>query len=168
MGICIERTFDKSLILSILTDDGIWPLVSADDQPAEEFEVDVEMDDFYYLAVIKNELVIGLYVLHPFNSASLEIHANILPQYRKDFAAQSAEKVLQWFDENVSSEFQKLVARIPSLYPNVYHFTLKHGFQSEGYLINAVRKHGELHDLHLLGLQRKDLKDEKKWASATF
>jgi len=165
MGIRIAQTFNEDLILSVLTDKAIWPTISEDGQQADKFVIDVEMPDFYYLAVIDDGVVIGIYVLHPFNGCTLEIHANILPVYRKEYAHESAQAVLKWIDKNIPDNFQKLIARIPVIYPNVYRFTMNHGFDDEGLLTKSCFKNGELHDLHLLGLQRSILKDGKQWDS---
>lgn len=156
MGISIERTWDKELIRSILTEPRIWDTIAEDGQDAGLFEVDLNQNCF--LAVAHEGICIGIYVLHAFNGCTLKIHANILPEYRKHFATESGEKVLEWFRDDAPEKYEKLVAMIPVIYPNVYHFTKNRGFDDEGRLVNAYRKNGELHDIHILGLERKSLK----------
>jgi len=135
MGIHIEQVWDEDLILSVLKEPRIWETISDDGQSSDKFVVDVEAEDYYFLAVVRENICVGIYVLHKFNDCTLEIHANILPQYRKECATESGEKVLHWFDKNVPDKYQKLVARIPEVYPEVYHFTLNRGFNDEGQLI---------------------------------
>ena len=161
MGVSIEQIWDVKLIYSVLKDPRIWKTISNDGQTSDKFVINVDAEDYYYLAVAHSNICIGIYVLHPFNDCTLEIHANILPEYRKEFATQSGEKVLEWFDKNAPEKYQKLIARIPEIYPEVYHFTLNRGFSDEGRLIKGCRKKGNLCDLHILGLERSALKENK-------
>lgn len=155
MGISIERTWNRELIRRILTNPEIWDSIAEDGEKVGLFEVDLEKNIF--LAVNFFDTCIGLYVLHAFNGCTLEIHANILPAYRKAHAKESGKKVLEWFKEFAPEKYEKLTAQIPSLYPHVYHFTLNRGFNDEGLLTKAYRKKGELHDIHILGLSRDSL-----------
>lgn len=156
MGISIERTHDKELIRLILTDPRIWDTIAEDGEQSGLFEVDLEKNCF--LAIKNNDMCIGIYILHPFNGCTLEIHANLLPIYRKEFATESGEKMLDWFRDEGPEKYEKLIAKIPVIYPHVYHFTMNRGFKDEGRLVNAYRKNGELHDIHILGLERNSLK----------
>lgn len=156
MAIRVERSWDKNLIRSILVDDRIWKTIAEDGEKSGLFEVDLEKNIF--LAINRMDVCIGIYILHAFNGSTLEIHANILPEYRKDFATESGEKMLVWFKDNGPEKYQKLIAMIPALYPHVYHFTLNRGFKDEGLLKKAYRKKGKLHDIHILGLERNSLK----------
>lgn len=156
MGISLERTWDKELIRSILTDERIWNTIAEDGQESGLFEIDLNKNIF--LVVNHEKICIGIYILHAFNGSTLEIHANILPQYRKLFATESGEKMLEWFRDNGPEKYQKLIAMIPTLYEHVYHFTINRGFKDEGLLTKAYRKKGKLHDIHILGLERDTLK----------
>lgn len=161
MGISIEQIWDEELIYSILKEPRIWKTISNDGQTSDKFVIDVDAKDYYFLAVARANICIGIYILHPFNDCTLEIHANILSEYRKECATESGEKILEWFDKNAPKKYQKLVARVPQVYPEVYHFTLNRGFCDEGRLIKGCRKNGKLCDLHILGLERKTLKGNK-------
>ena len=156
MGICIDRTYDKNLIRAILTDPRIWDSIAEDGQEVGMFEVDLNKNMF--LAVNHKGACIGIYILHVFNGCTLQIHANLLPEYRKDFATESGQKMLDWFRDKSPEKYEKLIAYIPVIYPHVYHFTMNRGFKDEGRLISAHRKNGDLHDIHILGLERKSLK----------
>lgn len=156
MGISIDRTWDKDLIRSILTEPTIWDTIAEDGQEPGLFEVELEKNIF--LAVNHNGVCLGIYILHVYNGCTLQIHANMLHKHRKAFATESGEKMLDWFRDEGPEKYQKLMAQIPAIYPHVYHFTINRGFKDEGLLIKAYRKKGELHDLHILGLERNTLK----------
>ena len=157
MGVSIEQTWDENLIYSILKDPDIWADISDDYSDIAKFQIDPKLDGYYFLAVWSGMTCIGLYILHPFNNVTLEIHANILPAHREKCAKDSAKAVLQWIDEYIPERYQKLIARIPECYPHVYHFTLNNGFNDEGRLVKAYQEDGELYDIHILGLERKAL-----------
>lgn len=156
MGISIERIYNKELIRKILTDDRIWSTIAEDGQLPGLFEV--ELDKNIFLGIFNENICMGIYILHAFNGCTLKIHANMLPEYRKEYATETGEKILEWFRDEALEKYQKLVAMIPEIYPHVYHFTINRGFNDEGRLIKAHRKNGELHDIHILGLERKTLK----------
>lgn len=156
MGISVDRTYDKDLIRNILTEPRIWDAIAEDSEQSGLFEVDLNKNIF--LALNWGDICVGIYVLHAFNGCTLQIHANMIPEYRKEFATECGEKVLDWFRDNGPEKYKKLIALIPNIYPHVYHFTLNRGFKDEGLLTNAYRKKGKLHDIHILGLERNSLK----------
>lgn len=158
MGISIERTYSNFDVERILKTPGLWELISEDEQDIRKFSVDASLTDFYYLKVMFDGVCLGLYVLHPFNDITMEIHANMLPEFREKYANASAEKVLEWIAVHLPPKKQKIIARIPSVFPNIYHFTLKHGFSDEGLLKNATIKNRELCDVHIVGIERKSIK----------
>lgn len=155
MGISVERTYDKELIRKILTEPRIWDCIAEDGEHSGLFEVDLNKNIF--LALIHRRVCIGIYVLHAFNGCTLQIHANMRPEYRKLFATESGERILDWFRDNSPEKYTKLMAYIPTLYPHVYHFTINRGFKDEGLLTKSYRKKGKLHDIHILGLERDAL-----------
>ena len=157
MGVSIEQNFNSDAIKKILTKDSLWDAIAEDGQDKDEFEVDLNKN--YFLSVNVGETCIGLYILHAFNGATMQIHANILPEYRKH-AKESGKKVLEWFQDNASDKFEKIIALIPVIYPKVYHFTKNRGFTDEGLITKAYRKNGRLIDIHILGLERYTLKRE--------
>ena len=105
------RTFDKEKINSVLKHPDIWPLI-ADDEDRDSFEP--PMEDTHYLF---DEGI--LFILHPLND-DLEIHANVLPEFRGNARKAAAEALAYGFGLN-----DKIVARIPIEYGNVYGFALK-------------------------------------------
>ena len=140
MGISVDRIYDKGLIREILTEPRIWDVIAEDGEQSGMFEVDLNKNIF--LALNHGDICIGIYVLHAFNGCTLQIHANMIAEYRKEFATECGEKVLDWFRDNGPEKYEKLIALIPNIYPHVYHFTLNRGFKDEGLLTKAYRKKG--------------------------
>ena len=55
-------------------------------------------------------------------------------------------------------KYQKLVAQVPVIYPNVIKFTEMAGFQQEGTNRASYRKNGALYDQIWLGITRDEIK----------
>lgn len=150
-----ERTFDVELIKSILFNDQIWNSIAEDYQDQASITIDPNKDCF--MAIHAGETIIGCYILHPHNSATLEIHAHILPEYRKLYSIESGRTILKWFKNEAPENYQKLIAQIPVIYPNVRDFCTKLGFDMEGTIKNSYWKGGELISQWILGISRGEI-----------
>lgn len=153
-----ERTFDADLIKSVLLRQEIRATIAEDG--VDEFEPDLDGD--IWLAMVKGE-VIGVYQLERVNAIMLQIHANVLPEYRKRYSKETGRAALDWILENLP-EIHKIVAYIPVLYPNVRDFTASFGFHIEGVLTQSYLKNGGFHDQWVMGVTRKEL-EAIKWAA---
>lgn len=149
----VTRTHDEFLVYRVMTNPALWETCAEDGQEPESWAPNM---DEWWMVVTHGADVAGLYNMHEVNSATLEIHAQILPEFR-DCAKESARKVLQWVLDYSPDKYQKLIATIPVIYPNVIKFTENAGFQREGVNRLSYRKHGELHDQVMLGITRDEI-----------
>lgn len=156
MTVKIELCLNAEEIKSVLFHPDIWPCISDDGMTQEQFSFD--FNSHYYLKVVADGKLAGFYVIHALNSATVFIHANILPDYRKKYAKESGIKVLQFLDNMLGEGHQKIIAHIPEIYPNVLHFTLNQGFTEEGRLTKAYWHKGKLYDIHILAMPRTDIR----------
>lgn len=152
----VERCFNSDIIKTILTHPWIYERISEDGQKLSDSMLNFEKNCFLKLRNEADE-IIGCYILHAFNGATLQIHANVLPSFREKYAKQSGHAVLDWIKKNSPPHFQKIIALIPEIYPDVYHFTRKFGFKDEGLLLKAYRKNNQLHNISILGIMRADI-----------
>lgn len=104
-----------------------------------------------YMMVMLDDLAIGVWNLYPVNSVTLNIHCNILEQYR-EHGKQAGRLILEWFVGECPKQYQKLNAEIPVIYPEVYHFTKNFGFSDEGINRQSIKKNGVLVDQSRLGI----------------
>ena len=153
----IERTFDEQVVKSVMLHPAIWATVAEDDQIPGDWEP--ETDGECWLEVVNGDTLVGLYNFHPTNSTTLEIHAHVLPQYRKDCAFESGDLALKWMLEQAPEQYQKVIAQVPTLYGNVIKFTLAHGFTLEGINRLSDRIGGVLYDQYLLGITRNEIQE---------
>ncbi len=123
------RTLDIDQINSVLKHPDIWPLI-ADNEDIDTFEPPLE--DIHYLF---EEGV--LFILHPLGD-DLQIHANVLPEHRDKAVRAAQEALVYGFKLN-----DRIVAKIPTKYKNVYGFAKK-----------FMRDDGVLHDAHQMSLEK--------------
>lgn len=148
-----ERTLDQDLVASVMNLPEIVETV-AEDGFTGPYIPDVENEA--WLQMIHDQNLIALYRLHGMNSVTVQIHAHVLPKYRKTpLSKQTGWQALEWVLEN--TEAHKIIALIPSAYPNVRDFTLSFGFELEGTVKESYKKNGEIHDQWLLGITRNQI-----------
>lgn len=142
----IRRTFDPEEIKTIICDEWIYDRVSEDFTPeAHEFEPPVRRDHTYLV----DEELNGLFILHPINSITQEVHVHVLDREK---AMEFGEAVINWAWSNM--KFNKMVAQIPEIYPDVARFAEKNGFVKEGVNRQSYLKNGTIHDQYYYGLVR--------------
>lgn len=154
MTVTAERIKDAGVVKQIMTHDSLWPLIS--DEGINQDDYAPNMDDCWLL-MKSGEKTIGLYHIHSHNSVTLEIHAQVLPEYRKEYSQQTGEAALKWIIKSAPENYQKVVARIPVPHMNVIKFTQSFGFQLEGLNRLADRVGGVLCDVVQLGVTRMEL-----------
>lgn len=154
-----ERTYDSDLIKSVLLRPEIKATIAEDG--VEDFEPDLS-DDIWLAMRDKN--ITGIYQLQRINGIMIQIHANVLPEYRKTHSRATGKAALAWVLENLP-DIHKIVAYIPVLYPNVRDFTASFGFQTEGFLSQSFQKNGEIHDQWVMGITRPEVQKALSWAA---
>lgn len=85
--------------------------------------------------------IIGLFVLHD-SRLGYEAHFQVLKPYRK-YARAFIRQALDICDCRV-------VVEIPDIYPEVINFAVKSGFKTIGINPESFKKHGKLHDQHIM------------------
>ncbi len=159
INVIAKRTTDAELIKSIVFLPEIFDCISEDG--IDDFESDVNRD--CWISIKKDDLCIGIYHLHPHNSATLEIHAHILPEHRERYSIDSGKAILKWILDESPDMYQKIIAQVPKLYPNVKAFCEINGFVVEGVNRLSHRKNGTLHDQWLLGITRDEIERFLTW-----
>lgn len=149
----VDFTVDRDTIKSILCHPDVYKTISDDLCPAsEDYEVD------YNALYIVDEKPVGCFILHQNGSSDWWCHVQVLPQYRQDYAYNFGRAVLSFAFDNIP-HCQKLLAQIPTKYPNVLKFAQRMGFEKEGINRHSYLKGGKWFDQYYLGLRRE------KWDS---
>jgi len=147
----LKRIFDEEYIKSVISE--MWNDVCEDGHDLEDFDPKVNENCWVRLDDI------GLYNLHPSNSSTLEIHAFIRPKHRKEKSEESGREILKWILDNAPEQYHKVIAQVPSLYPNVKDFCIKNGFKIEGINRMSHMKNGNLFNQWMLGITREEIKN---------
>ena len=130
----------------------MWDCVCEDGHALEEFDPEPNVNCWIKMGGY------GLYCLHPHNKSTLEIHAFILPEHRKEHSLDTGKAVLKWILNESPKQYEKVIAQVPFLYTNVKDFCLKNGFQIEGVNRLSHKKNGKLINQWLLGITREEIK----------
>jgi len=150
----VKRTHDIELIESVMLRDDIFAVIAEDGQTKQDQDFDTYKNCFLSLAV--DGQLIGIYVIHPQNQITIEIHAHVLPEYRKQHSKESGRKALDWIINNVP-QCEKVIAKVPSIYENVYLFCLANGFTEEGVNRLSYKKDGKIYDQYMLGITKQEI-----------
>lgn len=159
-----ERTYEVSLIRDILMDPDIFGRITDDSHARLEIDPQKECWVAMKLGTATDRNVFaphsdiaGVYCLHSLNAWTMQIHAHVLPQFREEYAMATGRAILKWFLEH--TEYLKVVAEIPTCFPDVLKFTKKFGFKEEGCNRQSLMKDGELVDQVWLGITRSEIEE---------
>lgn len=153
-----RRTYSVSLIKAVMLLPEIWATIAEDGQDPADFDPDVN-DEIWLTMETGEGILVGLYNLHSRNAVTVEIHAQVLPEHRKEYSRATGLAALRWIRVNLPT-CHKVIATVPALYPNVKKFTESFGFQLEGVNRASYLKEGELHDQWNLGITRGEIDDQ--------
>lgn len=151
--ITVKRTYDKEAIRAIVTNPDIWQCVAEDGSTFSDFDPDVNNECWLMMEI--DGVKIAVYNLHAINSATVQIHAHVLQQYRKDYSKETGNLAIKYILDN--TDYQKVVAFVPVIYENVKNFTQLFGFVVEGILTKSIKKNGILVDQWILAATRGQL-----------
>lgn len=154
--IVTKRIYNKELIKSIIQMGEIWDCVAEDGQNKEDFDPDVENE--CWLLMNNEDAIVALYNLHGINGVTVQIHAHVVPEYRKEYSKQTGKAALDYIIENTG--YYKIIAVVPTLYNNVKKFCESFGFKEEGINRLSYQKNGGIVDQWLLGLTRCEYLNE--------
>lgn len=153
MTLEVTRTYNVDLVRAVMTTPALWDTVAEDGHDPDDYTPD--MEGTCWLLMRAEGDVIALYALDKINTVTLEIHAQVLPEHRKEYSSATGKAALQWIVDN--TDCQTVMAWVPAIYPNVRDFTVSQGFQIEGVSRKSYLKNGELHDRTLLGITRDEI-----------
>lgn len=141
----ITRTYDIELIRSVVTSEAFWDAVTEDGQEKEHYEPNLQKN--IWLKLEGEGRLIALVDVEPLNGVTLIIHPmRIIKE------AGSSEEIMKRFVEWFGgTDYKKLIAEIPEIYPHVINFVKWAGFSLEGIRTSSYLKNGALHDVYLYG-----------------
>lgn len=151
----IERTFDVEYVLRAVTHPKIWKWVSDDSSDIATYRPPMD-DCVYWLKVIIEGRDYGVYMIHPHNSTTCEIHTCLFPEARGRIAKLAIVEALDWIFSNTG--FLKIITHVPETNPLAYAYAKRSGFKDEGINRKSIRIEGKLIDQFTLGLTWEEYK----------
>jgi len=107
-----------------------------------------------YLTGFVGSEIIGCFVIDKRSSVSADVHVQVLPEYRAQFAESFGHAVLNWTWSN--TDFTKLTAEIDTDHANVLAFAESMGFEIEGVNTKSIQKGGRILDQWYVGIVKPE------------
>lgn len=143
----------------IKNDPEAWDRVSEDGNKKEDFII-TENPYFWWVGCYaKGKGMVGLFWLHHINNTTIQIHINVKKEHREKYAYECGESILKFFQKELKG-YDKIIAEIPVIYPDVYYYAKKFGFVDEGVNRASYKKNNKIIDQYRLGITRSEV---NKW-----
>lgn len=114
----------------------------------------------YWVGVVAGGKLAGCYRLHQLNGVCWQVHAFILPDYRREWSMKASKALLKWAVDSIE-DLNKIICEVPAIYPNVIKHVEAQGFTWEGCNRGSFRKHGEIVDQIRFGITKEEITDGK-------
>ena len=148
--ISVEREHNNEIIESVLSHKEIFDCIAEDGQNT----LNIDSESSCFLSLWVDEKLAGVYILDALSSIEIDIHAHILPEFRKEFGRSLTRLVWEWI---IETEYQKVSAQVPVIYPNVISFCKEFGMIEEGINRLSWLKNGQIHDQVRLGITKDEI-----------
>jgi RimJ/RimL family protein N-acetyltransferase len=148
-----ERTHDMDLVKRIMSHRKVYPHVSDDGCPAREEFVPIAHPAIWYVSVLDDGGVIGLFVFSPQNTVCWEVHTCLLPTAWGGRATEAARGVIEWIWANTPC--RRIVTTVPANNRLALHLAERAGLEQFGVNAESWLKKGKLHGQILLGISRE-------------
>lgn len=164
----IVRTFDADYVQSVMTHPKIYPHISDDgSQAVQEFNAHalVENENILFLKAQYHIPVgsifnaagdtepMGVFVVHPHNHITYEIHTCVLPSWWGPYALVAGRKVIQYVFQHTPC--QKLITHVPEDNRAALAYAKRCGLVQEGINRKSFLKNGKRLDQILLGISKE-------------
>jgi RimJ/RimL family protein N-acetyltransferase len=114
-----------------------------------------------WLEVVGDE-GLGMYLIHPHNCVTYEIHTCLLPTAWGDKAKQAAKLVLNWIFQNTPC--MKVITHVPETNALALRYAKRAGMVVEGNNRKSFLKNGQLLDQIQLGITKEEhICQQQQW-----
>lgn len=121
----------------------IYDVITDDDCPnIENYEPPIN-NEYKYIGCYVNSQIVGLIIYHEYLDGD-EIHVQVLPEFRKEYAQKFLEQSLDL------RRTLSLYAEIPTLYKNVLRFALANNFEAIHEIKDDYIKNGRTYNIKVL------------------
>lgn len=155
--ITIERCdiSDLEYVDFVMRHPSIYPHISDDLSPkAEAFSAGALLasPQIIFLKPFIEGFGAGVFLMHPWNSVTYEVHSCVLPGFRGKLAVTASRLAASWMFRNTGC--RKITTQIPARNRAAYALAHRAGFRTEGVNKKSFLKNGVLYDQALMGLSK--------------
>ena len=148
---------DLGYIQSVLKHEGIYPHIVDDLSPrVEELDVSCLLERWYFLIPVIEAARIGLFIFHPWNSVTYEVHSMILPEHRGKKAIVAGKEAVEYMF--TQTPCRKIVTHVPAYNMPAYALARRVGLEVEGINRRSFLKNGRLYDQYILGICKEEMR----------
>lgn len=146
-----ERSYDWEKIRATMTHESIYRLLCDDSAPpAKAFQPNRDLQ-IWYIAVHKDGVYLGLWVLVPENAILADVHTCLLPIAWGEASA-AAKEMAVWIWGH--TQFERLTTKVPSYNRLAVRLAKMGGMEWWGTNPASWRRNGTLHSLIHLGMSK--------------
>lgn len=149
----VRRSFDYAALNAAVTHRRLINWLCDDGFDTESLPEEYP-DSFIILEALQGDKPAGFFVYHPTNCATVEVHTVLLPCAWGDDAIELAKASTAWIFENTN--YQRIITQVPENNRHAQNLACNAGLIFYGVNQKSWLKGGELYDLHLFGLSKKD------------
>jgi len=149
----IEQITDIDAITEYVTKK-VWEHASGDG--IEESDFIPRTDPFCMWLKAETDEICGIILVEVESSAAISIHPYT---HDKSKWYYMMKEFFKWYIKNSSDAMQKINAKVPTYNEGAYKLALKLGFVDEGKCRLSFPKNGKLHDQHILGITKNEVRE---------
>lgn len=110
----------------------------------------------FWVGIDMQGSTIGCYRLHQMGAILWQIHAMILPKFRKEFSLDASTLVLRWAAHNIE-DLERVVCFVPKIHSNVAVHAKTVGLIHEGTIKDSFLRKSKIVDQEIYGIGRKEI-----------
>lgn len=150
----VSRCFDASVLKKIMKHPSVYRWIVDDGcPPIESFEPAI--NDHVYYVLVSNPEPIAVFMYHPHNAITFEVHTCVLPVAYGERAQEAAKKSLRWMIDNTSA--QKIITNVPANNIKAKRFAIRCGMSLEGINRESFLLGGVVYDQYMLGITKGEI-----------
>lgn len=147
-------TTDAALIRSVITHPAVWAFVSDDmSGTPDDYEPPIT-DGIHWVAIRDGDELAALFLFHPWNGITYEVHTCILPKWRGAKSREATAAAMAWIFTH--SPCQKIVTQVATENAPALRLATDSGMTLEGMNTQSILRNNTLHDQHILGITRAE------------
>ncbi len=163
--IVIERldVTDLGYVNGVMRHPSIYPHISDDLCPkAKDFTAEPMLwsPQAIFLRPVIEGFGAGVFLFHPWNSVTYEVHSCVLPGFRGKLSVEASVRAAEYMFKNTGC--RKIVTQVPAWNRAAYALAHRAGFRAEGVNRKSFLRNGILYDQALLGLMKDDWMRRRK------